>query len=158
MDIPNKNTETVDWFLGTNLRYSEDIQLVYKEEQVLRLYYGLGPMPGSEEPFDVDGKNAWDGSSIEEIAAIFDNTQEEIENLKCDAVLKLTKMFLTHMHENNEDGEVEYDLTFPSDPNFPSEDQTSPNPTKTSILDFLDFNSKEQFSESCDKFMKELIS
>ena len=157
MDIPNKNTETVDWFLGTNLRYSEDIQLVYKEEQVLRLYYGLGPMPGSEEPFDVDGKNAWDGSSIEEIAAIFDNTQEEIENLKCDAVLKLTKMFLTHMHENNEDGEVEYDLTFPTDPNFPSEDQTSPNPTKTSILDFLDFNSKEQFSESCDKFMKELI-
>ena len=57
-----------------------------------------------------------------------------------------------------EDGEVEYDLTFPTDPNFPSEDQTSPNPTKTSILDFLDFNSKEQFSESCDKFMKELIS
>ena len=63
MGIPNKNTETIDWFLGTNLRYSEDIQLVYKEEQVLRLYYGLGPMPGSEEPFDVDGKNAWDGSS-----------------------------------------------------------------------------------------------
>ncbi len=52
MDIPNKNTETIDWFLGTNLRYSEDIQLVYKEEQVLRLYYGLGPMPGSEEPFE----------------------------------------------------------------------------------------------------------
>ena len=85
------------------------------------------------------GKNAWDGSSIEEIAAIFDNTQEEIEDLKCDAVLKLTKMFLTNMHENNEDGEVEYDLTFPTDPNFPSENQTSPYPPKTSILDFLDF-------------------
>ena len=47
-------------------------------------------------------------SSIEEIAAIFDNTQEEIEDLKCDAVLKLTKMFLTHMHENNEDGQTEW--------------------------------------------------
>ena len=103
MDIPNKNTETVDWFLGTNLKYSEDIQLVYKEEQVLRLYYGMGPMPGAEDPVDVDGKNSWDGSSIEEIAAIFDNTQKEIEDLKCDAVLKLTKLTMTYYSENNED-------------------------------------------------------
>ena len=106
-----------------------------------------------------DGKNPWDGSSIEEIAESFDNTQEEIEDIKRDAVLEFTKQFLIWMDENkDEDEDVEYDLTMPTDPDFPSEDMMSENPTKTSILDFLDFNSKEKLSESGDNFIVGLLT
>ena len=149
MDIPNKDTERIEFFLK---RFNP---LTLKQEQVLRLYYGIGPMTDVEEQeTNKDGKNPWDGSSIEDIAERFDNTQEEIEDIKRDAVLELTKQFLIWLDEmKDEDDDVEYDLTFPTDPDFPSEDMKSDNPTKTSILDYLNFSSKEKLSESCDKFM-----
>ena len=149
MDIPNKDTERIEFFLK---RFNP---LTLKQEQVLRLYYGIGPMTDVEEQeTNKDGKNPWDGSSIEDIAERFDNTQEEIEDIKRDAVLELMKQFLIWLDEmKDEDDDVEYDLTFPTDPDFPSEDMKSDNPTKTSILDYLNFSSKEKLSESCDKFM-----
>ena len=154
MDIPNKHPERVVWFLK---RFNS---LTLKQEQVFRLYYGLGGMTDAEiNAKNEDGKNPWDGSSIEEIAERFDNTQEEIEDIKRDAVLEFTKQFLIWMDENkDEDEDVEYDLTMPTDPDFPSEDMMSENPTKTSILDFLDFNSKEKLSESGDNFIVGLLT
>ena len=76
MDIPNKDTERIEFFLK---RFNP---LTLKQEQVLRLYYGIGPMTDVEEQeTNKDGKNPWDGSSIEDIAERFDNTQEEIEQV-----------------------------------------------------------------------------
>ena len=100
MDIPNKHPERVVWFLK---RFNS---LTLKQEQVFRLYYGLGGMTDAEiNAKNEDGKNPWDGSSIEEIAESFDNTKEEIEDIKRDAVLEFTKQFLIWMDENKDEDE-----------------------------------------------------
>ena len=157
MDIPNKNTEIINDFLTSNiqLKYREEIQLGKREEQVLRLFYGLGPMPGIEPPVDEEGKSAWDGSSIEEIAKIFDETHEEIENIKCMSVMKFIMCALTITKEFNEDEEVEYDLRIPTDPDFSPDDIDE---DKVSIFTHIDFSSKEKLSESCDEYMISLLT